>query len=171
METPQHREAHKHDNDVVSASILEAFTINWIKYKIKKVSNSAKEGKKLWLNIKNPIPIYFVEWSWIFMQWAYHKKRNIIFMFDNADAITLKHEIIHSLEFNKPIPNELYEFYELAKSKISEESFDDMAVSFNFKKDIHEFIADWYSKTPFIVALKKEWLYEEFLQKTKYIFE
>ena len=30
-------------------------------------------------------------------------------MFDNADGITLKHEIIHSLEFNKPIPKELDE--------------------------------------------------------------
>jgi hypothetical protein len=38
-------------------------------------------------------------------------------------------------------------------------------------KNIHEFIADGYSKQPFINALKKEWLYEEFLEKTKYIFK
>ena len=44
-------------------------------------------------------------------------------MFDNADGITLKHEIIHSLEFNKPIPKELDEFYELVKNRVSEESF------------------------------------------------
>ena len=77
-------------------------------------------------------------------------------MFDNADEITLKHEIIHSIEYNKSIPNELYDFYEIVKNKISEESFDDGIVSFNFMKNIHEFIADGYSKQPFINALKKE---------------
>ena len=77
-------------------------------------------------------------------------------MFDNADKITLKHEIIHSLEFNKPIPDELNEFYEFVKSRISEDSFDGGMVSFNFNKKIHEFIADGYSKEPFINALKKE---------------
>jgi hypothetical protein len=38
-------------------------------------------------------------------------------------------------------------------------------------KDIHEFIADGYSRQPFINALKKEWLYEKFLENTRYIFE
>ncbi|MBO4516948.1 hypothetical protein J5751_06025 [bacterium] len=45
-------------------------------------------------------------------------------MFDNADDITLKHEIIHSLEINKDIPGELCEFYEKVKSTITEDSFD-----------------------------------------------
>jgi hypothetical protein len=44
-------------------------------------------------------------------------------------------------------------------------------VTFNFKKNIHEFIADGYSKLPFIDALKKEWMYENFMNETKYIFE
>ena len=61
--------------------------------------------------------------------------------------------------------------YILVKLKVSEESFDEEIVSFNFKKNIHEFIADGYSKQYFINALKKEWLYEIFLKKTKYIFE
>jgi hypothetical protein len=65
----------------------------------------------------------------------------------------------------------LCEFYELVKNKISEKSFDGNTVSFNFRKNIHEFIADGYSKDSFINALKKEQLYEKFLQKTKYIFE
>jgi hypothetical protein len=77
-------------------------------------------------------------------------------MFDNADEITLKHEIIHSIEYNKPVPNKLQKFYELVKNKVSEKSFDGEIASFNFMKDIHEFIADGYSKQPFINALKKE---------------
>ena len=92
-------------------------------------------------------------------------------MFDNADDITLKHEIIHSLELNKKISDELCEFYEKVKSTITEDSFVNSFVSFNFKKNIHEFIADGYSKQPFIDALKKENLYDEFIEKTKYIFE
>ena len=92
-------------------------------------------------------------------------------MFDNADEITLKHEIIHSIEYTKPIPNKLKKFYELVKNKVSEKSFDGEVASFNFMKNIHEFIADGYSKQPFINALKKEWLYEKFLENTRYIFE
>jgi hypothetical protein len=92
-------------------------------------------------------------------------------MFDNADKITLKHEIIHSLELNKPIPDELNEFYESAKNIISENSFNGGMVSFNFTNSIHEFIADGYSKEPFINALRNEKLYKEFLEKTKYIFD
>jgi hypothetical protein len=67
-------------------------------------------------------------------------------MFDNADRITLKHEIIHSLEFNKPVPDELYKLYKIVRNNITEESFGGNVVSFNFKKNIHEFIADGYSK-------------------------
>ena len=147
------------------------FLIDWTEYKVKWISNSVEEGKKLWLNIKIPVMIYFLDWHWWSRQWAYRTGKNVIFIFDNADEITLKHEIIHSLELNKPIPDELNEFYESAKNIISEKSFDGGMVSLNFKKNIHEFIADGYSKWPFIDALKKEWLYEEFLEKTKYIFD
>ena len=155
----------------VKISKFSEFLINWIQYKTKKISDSMEEGKKLWINIKIPIPIYFIEWNWWSRKWTYVKEKNIILIFSNADYDVLKHEIIHSIEYNKPIPNELEKFYELVKLKVSEESFDEEIVSFNFKKNIHEFIADGYSKQYFINALKKEWLYEIFLKKTKYIFE
>ena len=175
MESPkehiEQRKSIQENVNQIPEQLISAFSIDWIKYKIKRISNSIEEGKKLWLNIKNPVTIYHLEWSGWLIQWAYVNKRNIIFMFDNADRITLKHEIIHSLEFNKPIPDELYEFYDLVKNSITEESFDDGVVSFNFMKNIHEFIADGYSKWPFINALKKEWMYEDFIKKTKYIFE
>ena len=126
---------------------------------------------KLWINIIASIPIFFIEWNWWLRKWSFVREKNIIIIFSNADSETLKHEIIHSIEYNKPIPNELENFYELVKLKISEESFDEELVSFNFKKNIHEFIADGYSKQPFINALKKEWLFEKFLEETEYIFE
>ena len=154
-----------------SNSVFSVISIDWLEYKTKRISNSIEEGKKLWFNIKTSVPIYYLEWSWELRKWAYVKEKNIILIFDNTDEITLKHEIIHSIEYNKPIPNELYDFYEIVKNRISEESFDGEVASFNFMKNIHEFIADGYSKKPFINALKKEWLYDEFLAKTKYIFE
>lgn len=155
----------------IPVQLISTFLIDWTEYKVKMTSDSVKEGKKFWLNIKNPVTIYYLEWSGWLRQWAYFRGKNIIFMFDNADEITLKHEIIHSLEFNKAVPDELNEFYELVKNRVSEESFDGRAVTFNFRKNIHEFIADGYSKLPFINALKKEWLHGDFLKKTKYIFE
>lgn len=157
--------------DQVSTSIFSVFAIDWVQYKTKKISNSVEEANQLWLNIKTSVPIYYLEWNWWLRKWAYVKEKNIIFMFDNADEITLKHEIIHSIEYTKPIPNKLKKFYELVKNKISEKSFDGEVASFNFMKNIHEFIADGYSKQPFINALKKEWLYEKFLENTRYIFE
>ena len=165
MQTCNHyyHEYKKHD--------FSEFLFNWIRYNVKDVWSSKVVAKKLWLEIKNNVPIYYIEGIWWFRKWAYDNKRNIIFMFDNADEITLKHEIIHSLEFNKTIPNELDEFYELVKIRITEESFDGWTVTFNFRKNIHEFIADGHSKEPFINALKKEWMYEDFINKTKYIFE
>ena len=147
------------------------FLISWIECKVRRISDSIKEGKNLWIDIKTPIPIFYIEWSWWLRKWSYVKEKNIILMFDNADGETLKHEIIHSIEYNKPIPEELTKLYDLAKLKITEESFDGKIMNFNFKKNIHEFIADGYSKVSFINALKKELLYNDFLEKTKYIFE
>jgi hypothetical protein len=59
----------------------------------------------------------------------------------------------------------------MVKIDINEDSFENWVVSFNFQKNIHEFIADGYSKEVFINALKKENLYAEFLDKTAYIFD
>ena len=39
------------------------FLIDWIEYKVKKISDSVKEGKKFWLDIKIPVTIYFLDSS------------------------------------------------------------------------------------------------------------
>ena len=43
--------------------LISTFSIDWKKYKTKRISNSVEEGKILWLNIKNPVTIYYLEWS------------------------------------------------------------------------------------------------------------
>ncbi len=152
-------------------SPFSRFLIDWMEHKVDWISDSVKEGKRLWIKVKNSVPIYWIEWNWWYRKWSYDIRRNVIYIFDNADDETLKHEIIHSIEFNKIISWELNKFYDIVKQKVTEESFDAGVVSFNFKKNIHEFIADWYSKKIFENALKKEWIYDEFLVKTAYIFE
>lgn len=156
--------------NTASETLLSTFLIDWIDYKVSKKSNSKIEWEKLGLNIKNPVPIYYLEWAWI-RKWSYNPKEGYILMFSNADDETLKHEIIHSIEFNQKPTTELEEFYAMVKIDINEDSFENWVVSFNFQKNIHEFIADGYSKEVFINALKKENLYAEFLDKTAYIFD
>ena len=163
-------EQNKSEKNLTSEDILSAFMIDWVDYKILRKSNSKTEGEQLWLNIKNSVPIYYLEWFWV-RKWSYHIKEDYILMFSNADEETLKHEIIHSIEYKQNPTPELEDFFIKVKNTISEDSFENWAVSFNFAKNIHEFLADWYSKTIFINALKKENLYDEFLEKTKYIFE
>ena len=156
--------------NTVSDSLLSNFLIDWENYKVIWRSNSKIEGEKLWVNVKNPVPIYYLEWAWIRKGW-YNINEDYILMFSNADDETLKHEIIHSIEYKQKPTKELEEFYEMVKVDITEDSFEGWAVSFNFQKNIHEFIADGYSKGIFINALKKENLYAEFLDKTEYLFE
>ena len=53
--------------DQISNSLFSVISIDWIRYKTKKISNSIEEGKNLWLNIKTPVPIYYIKWSWWYM--------------------------------------------------------------------------------------------------------
>ena len=90
------------NNEFKNSSFSE-FLFNWIRYSVKGIWNSKDASKELWLKIKNNVPIYYIEGNWWPRKWAYDSKGNVIFIFDNADEITLRHEIIHSLEYNKPI--------------------------------------------------------------------
>jgi hypothetical protein len=45
-------------------------------------------------------------------------------LYENADIETIKHELIHSLEYPRKIPEELNEFYNKVKETITEDSFE-----------------------------------------------
>ena len=139
-------------------------------HKILNKSNSKLEWEKFWLKIENSIPVFYLKWNWGPRTWWYNPKHNFIIVFENTKDNVLKHELIHSIEYKQDKTRELISFYKKVKNIITEESFD-WFVTFNFTKDIHEFIADWYSKEPFINAMKKENLYKEFLKETKYLFK
>ena len=79
----------------------------------------------------------------------------------------MHHEIIHSLEMTKQIPEQLNIFYK----KVLEVLPDNSNLQPNFRKNIHEFVADAYSKNGLIETLKNKGLYDEFINLTRYIFQ
>ena len=160
----------KVDANETANSLLSTFQIDEVEYRVIQRSNSKIEGEKFWFKVKNPVPIYYLDWFWI-RKWSYNKKEDYILLFANADEETSKHEIVHSIKYKQEPSKELKDLYSIVLEKITEDSFDNWTASFNFRKNIHEFIADGYSKKVFIEALKKENLYEEFLEKTAYLFE
>jgi len=159
------------EEECYNNQLLNILDIDWKEFDIIKKTDSKIEWDKLWLIIENPIPIYFLEWVWR-NKWWYHPELKIIILYSNSDEETIKHEIIHSIEFDREKSENLISLYEQVKIVIHEDSFSESNgfVTFNFRKNIHEFIADWYSKVAFINAMKKEWLYEQFIQKTNYLF-
>ncbi|MBX4187222.1 MAG: hypothetical protein KW802_03145 [Candidatus Doudnabacteria bacterium] len=141
-------------------------------FEIESVETAAELGEKYGLKINRDIPVYHVKGTSPGRQGAYHPETDSVWLFENmTDEDTIKHELVHVVEYNKEKSPELIKFYERAKSKISEDSFESNLVTFNFNKNIHEFIADGHAKKAFIEALKKEGLYEEFLQLTGDLFE
>lgn len=139
-------------------------------YVIKKVDSARDVGKQFGLIIKRNVPIYYLD-GVSNRQAAYYPEASIILMFNNSHELSLKHELIHVVENSQEKKPSLVAFYEKVKQIITENSFTGGFVTFNFNKNISEFIADGYSKEPFIEALKKEDLYENFLKETAYLFE
>jgi len=146
-------------------------------YRITDIKQSREFAKKFNLPIHLNVPIIYLEGESPDRKGGYHKRLKIILMQNNAifsdsqhDSV-LKHEIVHSIENDQTKSEDLEAVYEKAKEVITEDSFDGYFITFNFNKNISEFIADGYVNEPFIQALRNENLYEEFLKSTKYLFE
>ena len=94
-------------------------------------------------DIKNPVPILILDRMIPGEGIAhYHPELNVIFAYNDTVPEVMLHEIIHSLEMQKPLSDELKEFYQKLLLQIPDKA----NVRPNFHKDIHEFIADAYSK-------------------------
>ena len=133
------------------------------------VLDSAKIASIIGINhqIKNPVPVLILDKMIPGGTAQYHPELGVIFAYDNTKPEVMHHEIIHSLEMPKTIPNDLEVFY----AKVLNEIPDTSNLQPNFHKNIHEFVADAYSKPGFINNLKEHGLYQEFELLTKYIFE
>ncbi len=118
-------------------------------------------------DIKNPVQILILNKEMKGNLAAYHPDLNVILANNDTPPQVMHHEIIHSLEMSKLIPNDLEKFYE----KVLDMFPDTSNLNPNFRNNIHEFIADGYSKAGFIQTLKDKDMHEEFKSLTKYIFE
>lgn len=118
-------------------------------------------------NIKSPVPILILEKHIGDGSAHYHPGLKVILAYDDTQPKVMHHEIIHSLEMQKPMNSEIRNFYE----KVLEEIPDTNNIQPNFRKNIHEFIADAYTKEGLIENLKQKGLYEEFKKLSSYIFD
>jgi hypothetical protein len=137
-------------------------------YEIVNILDSRKAVDALGLNyeIKNPVRILILDKGMAWNLAAYHPELNVIFADNHTPPEVMHHEIIHSLEMTKTIPDDLKDFY----AKVLEVLPDTSNLHPNFRKNIHEFVADAYSKEGLIETLRSKGLYEEFERLTKYIF-
>lgn len=102
------------------------------------------------------VPIVYVKEPLQIRKGGFSPSLNVIILSEiNTDEETIKHELIHSKEYNVDTSS-LNNLYEKVKRTITEDSFIDGVVTNNFRKNIHEFIADALTKSTFRNALKKE---------------
>lgn len=137
---------------------------------ILRLGSSSQEAIRLGISLRKDISIYYLDRDLSFMDAGIGHGGSHIVMFPSSSDQNLRHELIHAVELSHNPTQELLDFYQRVKMSISENSFSDTdGVTYNFSKDIHEFIVDGYNNAWFISALKKEGLYEEFLKVTEYL--
>lgn len=138
------------------------------------VESAMHKAKKLGINLLRDIPVYYVKEVHATGErdamYILTNEGEYVLMYPVATDFELRHELIHAIECTQEPTQELLELYEKVKQVIWESSFTDADGEwFNFKKNIHEFLADGYNHPWFISALKKEGLYDEFLAVTSYL--
>ena len=107
------------------------------------------------------VPIVYVKEHLQIRKGGFSPSLNVIIVSEiNTDEETIKHELVHSKEYNVDTSS-LNNLYEKVKQTITEDSFIDGVVTNNFRKNIHEFIADALTKSVFRNALKKEGILDE----------
>jgi len=148
----------------------DSITIGERSYEIITIRSASDVGRGFGLTIRRSVPVYYLDGISIQSKGAYHPEQDIVLVFTNTDDDTLHHELTHVVEYHQEASSELLELYERVKRVVTEDSFEGEFVSWNFRKHIHEFIADGRTKPAFIAALKKERLYEDFVRVTAYLF-
>ena len=107
------------------------------------------------------VPIIYVKESLQTRKGGFIPSLNAVIVSEiNTDEETIKHELVHSKEYNVDTSS-LNNLYEKVKQTITEDSFINGVVTNNFRKNIHEFIADALTKSTFRNALKKEGILDE----------
>lgn len=107
------------------------------------------------------VPIVYVKESLQTRKGGFIPSLNAVIVSEiNTDEETIKHELVHSKEYNVDTSS-LNNLYEKVKQTITDDSFIEGVVTNNFRKNIHEFIADALTKSTFRNALEKEGILDE----------
>jgi hypothetical protein len=156
--------------DLRELVVGDKFMMNGSEFEVLEIGDGAELGAQFDLKIDRHVPVYYLKGYSAKAQGGYQPEADVVVMFENnTDPTTLEHELRHAVEWKfEPTPG-LLALYEKAKVAITEDSFDGNFFTFNFMKNIHEFLADGGTKLK--SALQKEGLYEDFQRKTAYIFE
>ncbi len=152
-------------------SVGDTISIGEQEHEIERVTTAREMGEEFGLIISDDVPIYWLVESGGKRRGAFVPEENIVFFFNNTDDETRHHELTHAVEYFQEMTPELMALYERVKKLITEDSFDGGFTSFNFMKNIHEFIADGRTKSVFIDALKREGVHDEFVSETAYLFD
>lgn len=148
------------------------FLIEDKEYTIERVESATDMALEYGLKINRYVPVYFIDGVVPRAHGSYYPEADMVLIYKNmTDPTTLKHEFVHAIEYHTEPTPELLALFEKSKSVITEDSFQHGFYPWNFKKNIHEFIAEGKTRFAFIEALKKEGLYEEFEKETAYMFE
>ncbi len=151
-------------------AIGERLTIDGREYAIVLVQSAEALAAAYGFRIGRDVPVYVLDGVGGSRKGAYVPSRDIVLFFRDTDDATKHHELIHVVEYHQTVRPGLAALYERVCADIDEDSFDGGSASFNFQKDIHEFIADGRSKPALIAALKRAGLYEDFIEETTYLF-
>ncbi|MDB5259866.1 MAG: hypothetical protein JWN37_97 [Candidatus Nomurabacteria bacterium] len=140
------------------------------KMQIMKVENAVTLAKEFGFNLQRDIPAYYLNTAPSkTANGAYVDRLDALLFYSGTSEITKRHEIIHAIEFRQEVTQELKTFFEKIKDIFPDGIEKDGLTFFNYRKDIHEFIADGYTHPLFISVLKEHNLYDEFLAVTKYL--
>ena len=170
MNSIENNPGQNHVDILRHLNVGETITLNGHECRVQKIESGSELGNQFGLHINRDVPVYILESETVDVQGGYQPEADVVVIYThNIDPTTLEHELIHAVEFKyEPTPS-LLALYEKAKIAITESSFDDVGfITFNFMKNIHEFIAD--GKTKLKKILKKEGLWEDFQKETAYIF-
>lgn len=146
--------------NTTSVHLGETIKIDNVYYTVSRVEDATPLYKENGLSTSRNIPVIYVKESLGTRTGSYVPSIDAIVLSEkNSDLKTLKHELVHSIEYS--INSEtLVPLYEKVKETITEDSFETV-VSNNFRKNIHEFIADTISSEIFRNALQKEGLLDD----------
>jgi hypothetical protein len=139
------------------------------KIEITDVCNARQLALEYGFNLMRDVPVYVLAKFPHAARGSYSTDLDVIFFYPNTNEHTKKHEIVHSIECPQNASQELGDFFIKVKNLFPEGVEVNGGATFNFKKNIHELIADGYTHQGVIDALKQKGLYEEFLQVTKYM--